>query len=97
MHMPHLSRRTQILLDEERYARLSAEAESRGASVAGLIREAIDQTFPVTSSDRRAAATEFLRLADDDPMVDLTPEEIRSEIISINERTPAPVDGRSQG
>lgn len=60
MHMPHLTRRTQILLDEARYARLSKEAESRGSSVAGLIREAIDQTFPITSYDRRAAAAEFL-------------------------------------
>ncbi len=84
--MPHLTRRTQILLDEDRYTRLSAEAESRGSSVAGLIREAIDQTFPATSADRRAAASEFLRLAEEDPLLDLGPEGIRSEILAINER-----------
>lgn len=86
MHMPHLTRRTQILLDEDRHQRLAREAESRGTSVAELIRDAIDRAFPTTSADRQAAATEFLRLADEEPMIDLSPEQIRSEILSINDR-----------
>jgi len=40
MHM--LSRRTQLLLDDERYARLDRRARSTGQSVAAVIREAID-------------------------------------------------------
>lgn len=86
MHMPLLTRRTQILLDEERHARLSEEAKDRGTSVAELIREAIDYRFPVTSSDRRAAGAEFLRLSEEEPMFDLSPEEVRAEILSMNER-----------
>lgn len=40
MHM--LTRRTQLLLDEERYSRLDRRARTTGRSVAAVIREAID-------------------------------------------------------
>jgi predicted DNA-binding protein len=42
MHMSALTRRTQILLDEERHRRLEEEASQTGRSVASIIREAID-------------------------------------------------------
>jgi predicted transcriptional regulator len=42
MLMCMLSRRTQLLLDDERYARLSRRARATGQSVAAVIREAID-------------------------------------------------------
>jgi len=41
-----LTRRLQILLDPERYDRLATRASERGASVALLIREAIDAAYP---------------------------------------------------
>ncbi len=41
-----LSRRLQILLDDERYERLARRAEERGTSIATLVREAIDVTWP---------------------------------------------------
>jgi len=41
MHM--LNRRTQLLLDEDRYGRLDRRARATGQSVAAVIREAIDQ------------------------------------------------------
>jgi hypothetical protein len=42
MHMS-LTRRTQILLDQERYAQLERRATDSGCSVAAVIREAIDE------------------------------------------------------
>lgn len=56
-----LSRRTQILLEEEQYERLRRRGEETGASVGALIREAIDQSFPAVPDERRRAAAAFLR------------------------------------
>jgi predicted transcriptional regulator len=41
MHM--LTRRTQLLLDDDRYRRLERRARGTGQSVAAVIREAIDE------------------------------------------------------
>lgn len=61
MCMATLTRRLQILLDEERYARLERAAARRGAPVAALVREAIDRMFATQESDRRAAGTRLLQ------------------------------------
>lgn len=45
-----MTRRLQILLDEGRYARLEERASRRGASVATLVREAIDIAYPQDGS-----------------------------------------------
>lgn len=42
MHMSRLTRRTQLLLDEERHERLERRSAETGRSVASIIREAID-------------------------------------------------------
>lgn len=81
MHMS-LSRRTQILLDEDRYRRLEREAGGRGASIAELIREAIDLAYPATSAERCRAASEFLREAERDPLPALEPAELKEAILS---------------
>lgn len=60
MHIPALTRRTQILLDEDRFERLRARADERGTSIATLIREAIDRTFPAVPADRAQAARDLL-------------------------------------
>lgn len=60
-----LTRRTQILLDEDRHERLRRRADERGTSVAKLIREAIDRAYPPPNADRAAAAQ---RLLDAPPM-----------------------------
>jgi hypothetical protein len=60
MHMSELSRRTHILLDEDRYRRLERRARDTGASVGALIREAIDVVYPGVPTDRARAATRFL-------------------------------------
>lgn len=43
MRMSLLTRRTQLLLDEGRYAKLERRAAATGRSIAALIREAIDE------------------------------------------------------
>ena len=62
MHM--LDRRFQILLDDERFERLAAEARARGVSVAALIRELIDRTFPPVSPAKARAAKRILSAPD---------------------------------
>jgi hypothetical protein len=60
MRVPPLTRRTQILLDEERYVRLEDRARRTGASVGALIRQAIDIAFPGAPSDRERAGQALL-------------------------------------
>lgn len=55
-----LTRRLQILLDEERYARVAAVAEQRKVSVATVVREAIDRGLPSAAGQRVAAAHRLL-------------------------------------
>ena len=55
-----LTRRLQVLLDEERYERLARPATERGASIATLVREAIDSRFPAVDSRRSAALAAIL-------------------------------------
>jgi hypothetical protein len=64
-----LSRRVQLLLDEDRYQRLATEAHARGVSVASLIRKAIDGAFP-PGAERRAKAIDEILSA---PLIDLPP------------------------
>ncbi len=58
MHM--LTRRLQILLDEERYGRLAQRAAQRGTSIATLVREALDARYPAVEPEKRAAARRIL-------------------------------------
>lgn len=77
-----MERRLQLLLDEARYRRVAAEADSSGRSVAAVIREAIDQRFPDDGELARAeAARRFLeRTADRD---DEEPMESPAELKAI--------------
>ena len=56
-----LSRRLQVLLDDERALRLQHEAQRRGVAVAVLVREAIDAAYPSEMGSRARAAKEILR------------------------------------
>ncbi|HXH59222.1 MAG TPA: CopG family transcriptional regulator [Iamia sp.] len=60
-----LSERLQVLIDRDQRDRLEREAQRRGASVATLVREAIDEAFPPGHAARRAAAAALL---DAEPM-----------------------------
>ncbi len=50
-----LTRRLQILLDDERYARLARRAADGGISIATVVRDAIDARFPAEDPERDAA------------------------------------------
>lgn len=82
--MSMLTRRLQILLDEDRYARLADEAGRRGVAVAVVVREAIDSSFP-SSARRRAEAARAILAAE--PMrVPDDPADLRREIAAARAR-----------
>ena len=54
----------QILLDEERYARITTIARERGVSVATVVREAIDRGVADPSDNRRSAGRRILQAPD---------------------------------
>lgn len=58
--MAELVRRLQILIDEERFARLERASRRSGAPVSTLVRSAIDQVFPPEVPDRDAAVARLL-------------------------------------
>jgi hypothetical protein len=76
MHM--LKERLQILVSTEQKRRLEAEARTRGESVGGLVREAIDERYGkrkyTFSQEVRHAALERIRSGPTIPFV--TPEEL---------------------
>jgi plasmid stability protein len=60
-----LTRRTQLLLDDELHRRLRETAAERGISMGALIREAIDEKL---SSNQDARAQAIQQLLDAEPM-----------------------------
>jgi plasmid stability protein len=67
--MPSLTRRTQLLLDDDLHRRLRQIAAARGLSVGALIREAIDEKL-ARVQDARAQAVERLLAAEPMPVDD---------------------------
>ena len=64
--MSALEHRMQLLLDEERVAKLRRRAEETGMSVSAVVRAAIDASFEDDDMARRAqAARDFLALTAD--------------------------------
>ncbi len=55
-----LQRRLQVLIDDDRHARLQALAKARGVSVGTLVREAIDRGLASPEHGRAAAAARIL-------------------------------------
>ncbi len=79
MHMPHLTRRMQVLLDEDRYERLERRAADSGRPVAALVRDAIDIAYPDSRSGREQAFEDFLG----GPLADHGgPEEVKRDILA---------------
>lgn len=78
-----LDRRLQILLDEQRYARVSALARQRGVSVASVIREAIDHGLPTEPRRRSDAARRILSA---EPMPVPEPDGLRAELDELRGR-----------
>jgi predicted transcriptional regulator len=77
MLMAELTRRLQVLLDQQRYARLERLARRRKTSVATLVREAIDVAFPDETISRQAAGR---RLLDAEPIEVGDWQELKAEI-----------------
>jgi hypothetical protein len=78
-----LERRLQVLLDEERYARLAGVARGRGVSVGAVVREAIDRGLANPDGRRREAGR---RLLDAPDMPVAGPEELRAELEQLRGR-----------
>lgn len=78
-----LDHRLQILLDDDRHARLVAVAQARGVSVATVVREAIDRGLPVPDTRRRAAARRLLE-AEAMPVPD--PDALSAELDDLRSR-----------
>ena len=60
-----LTRRLQVLLDDERYERLKQESHDSGVPVGEIVRRAIDRELPRVEGDdaRRAAIVRLLAAA----------------------------------
>jgi hypothetical protein len=58
--MPPLTRRTQLLLDDDLHRQLRETAAQRGISLGALIREAIDEKLSRVQDDRAKAIDELL-------------------------------------
>jgi plasmid stability protein len=69
MPSPSLTRRTQLLLDDELHRRLRETAAQRGISMGALIREALDEKLSSTQ-DVRARAIDKLLAAPPMPVDD---------------------------
>jgi len=73
-----LTRRLQILLDEERHERLVRASRERRQSVGSIVREAIDQALPGDEERRRRAGRAILAA---EPMeVPEDPADLRREL-----------------
>lgn len=82
--MSMLSRRLQVLIDEDRYNRLSRHALAQGMSIATLVRNAIDTTYPAVDPARARAARAVLE-AEPMPLPD-DPEEFEREVREAHEK-----------
>jgi hypothetical protein len=72
-----LTRRLQVLIDEDRYGRIESEARRRGVPVAVIVREAIDRSYP--GEEQRRAAIDRILAAEPMPVPE-TVEELKREI-----------------
>lgn len=78
-----MTRRLQLLLDEERYSRVAAAASAQRVSVATVIRDAIDASLPPSGRSREAAGAAILGA---EPMEVPEPEELRRELDDLRAR-----------
>jgi hypothetical protein len=78
-----MTHRLQILLDEERYRRVSATAKQRKTSVAAVIREAIDRGVPAAQRGRSSAASVILQA---EPMGASDPRDLVIELDELRGR-----------
>ncbi|HZB70627.1 MAG TPA: hypothetical protein VE395_00715 [Acidimicrobiales bacterium] len=78
-----LDRRLHVLLDDDRFERLSRLANERSVSVGALVRRAIDVAYPPGGARRSAAAAAILEARPGpSPMLD----ELRTELDDLRGR-----------
>lgn len=77
------TRRLQVLIEDEQWARLEAVAAERHVSVGSLVRDAIDLAVPGGQDERREAAGAILAA---EPMPVPEPGELRGEIEDLRSR-----------
>ena len=83
MCMSGLTRRTQLLLDEERYGRLERRAVATNRSVAALVRDAIDIAYPERAMSPEEAFDDYLS----GPLADHgAPEDVKREILARHDK-----------
>jgi hypothetical protein len=78
-----LEHRLQILLDDERHARITSVARERGVSVATVVREAIDRGVVDPEGRRQAAGRRLLEAPD---MAVPAPARLRDELDELRAR-----------
>lgn len=82
--MPTLNRRLQVLVDDDRYARLERQARAQRTSVATIVRQALDLVYPATGDEQRWRAVD--RILDAEPIDVGDWDELSDEIESAMER-----------
>ncbi|HXF56467.1 MAG TPA: antitoxin [Actinomycetota bacterium] len=78
-----LQKRLHILIDDDRYRRVAAEAQARGVSVGRVIRDAIDVLLPADRGRRARAARRILAAH---PMPVPDPSELQRELSELRGR-----------
>ncbi|MGH3949869.1 MAG: CopG family transcriptional regulator [Pseudonocardiaceae bacterium] len=78
MCMSEFERRLQLLLDQDRYERVSAAARARGVSVSAVIRDAIDRGLDM-HPDNQGSALRII-LDADTAHVPENPDELVNEL-----------------
>lgn len=81
--MSMLQRRLQVLIDDERHARLQAIARERGVSIGTVVREAIDRGLAAPDARRAAAGARILAA---DPMPVPQVDELIAELDDLRGR-----------
>lgn len=72
-----------MLIDDDRFDRLEAEAARRGVAVAVIVREAIDAAYPEGAHQRLRAAQDLLEAS---PMEVPDPGDLRAELEDLRGR-----------
>lgn len=81
--MSMLQRRLQVLIDDDRHARIQAIAKERGVSIGTVVREAIDRGLASPDASRAAAGASILAAA---PMPVPTVDELLDELDALRGR-----------
>jgi antitoxin VapB len=86
MRSPLLTRRTQLLLDDELHQRLRETAAQRGVSMGALIREAVEEKLASSGRPSRGLAAELDAIALRCAALPVLDERSEEEILGYDEQ-----------